>query len=209
MKASELIKKLPEYNYEQLKRVQRDLLSKFRETKNEVYQKILKIVMNEIKTRDEFLVDEDFQEKNTIERTKAKQKKYKERIRYNHKFDLKACYLDENRDYRLENKLGLTSGDLYNKKGIFSIESPEGKVYYSYSDKSVMRQLLDVVNALNVGNAKKASKKLLEDWRKFNGEKEFKVTIIEVGEDIKCSEIRNKLVKETIESGIEVYNKIL
>lgn len=209
MKVNELIKLLPTYNYEQLKRTQRGLLNKFRETKNETYQKVLKIVIKEMKTRDEFLLDEDFQEKNTVERTKIKQSKYEERTRYNHKFDLKVCHLGGNRDYHLGNRLGLTSSDLYNKKGVFSIESPEGKVYYSYSDKSVMRQLLDVVNALNIGNAKKASKKLFEDWKKFNGEKEFKVTVIEVGEDISCSEVRNKLVKEAIESGIEVYNKIL
>lgn len=202
MKANELIEKLPEYNYKQLKNIHGKILGDIRfesESIKNKYIPLLKIIMDEIRERAEFLSDEQFDySSNKLDKEGTLEKEV-------NRTSPKRQYYD----HEINNQTGFTETDLYNMGGLIEIKSPTGKIFLAYSDDQIMNHVHKVVNFLNLKREKHCNKELLRDWTKLGGEKAFEISITYANKDTSINYVKLKqdLVKKYKEEGIELYNK--
>ena len=91
--------------------------------------------------------------------------------------------------------------------GIYKIVSPTGKIFIGSSADRIMPQVLDTINALNLKKERKCNKELLKDWELYEGEKAFKISIINVfNNNPNHILLKRELVKKLKDDKIETYN---
>ena len=191
------LKNLNSLSYKELKRIHLIFLEKIRaefdkNVKNK-YIDICKKIMAEIRTREQYSQDEQFAEKNNLVKESTERKEVKIRDIYDHNIDY--------------SKTGFELNDLYKMGGIYKIVSPTGKIFIGSSADRIMPQVLDTINALNLKKERKCNKELLKDWEFYEGEKAFKISIINVfNNNPNHILLKRELVKKLKDDKIETYN---
>ena len=184
-------------SYKELKRIHLIFLEKIRaefdkNAKNK-YINICKKIMAEIRTREQYSQDEQFAEKNNLVKESTEKKEVKIRDTYDHDIDY--------------SKTGFELNDLYKMGGIYKIVSPTGKIFIGSSADRIMPQVLDTINALNLKKERKCNKELLKDWELYEGEKAFKISIINVfNNNPNHILLKRELVKKLKDDKMETYN---
>ena len=191
------LENLNSLSYKELKRIHLIFLEKIRaEFDNNVKNKyidICKKIMAEIRTREQYSQDEQFAEKNNLVKESAERKEVKIRDTYDHDIDY--------------SKTGFELNDLYKMGGIYKIVSPTGKIFIGSSADRIMPQVLDTINALNLKKERKCNKELLKDWELYDGEKAFKISIINVfNNNPNHILLKRELVKKLKDDNMETYN---
>ena len=191
------LENLNSLSYKELKRIHLIFLEKIRaEFDNNVKNKYIDIskkIMAEIRTREQYSQDEQFAEKNNLVKESTEKKEVKIRDTYDHDIDY--------------SKTGFELNDLYKMGGIYKIVSPTGKIFIGSSADRIMPQVLDTINALNLKKERKCNKELLKDWELYEGEKAFKISIINVfNNNPNHILLKRELVKKLKDDKIETYN---
>ena len=191
------LENLNSLSYKELKRIHLIFLEKIRaEFDNNVKNKyidICKKIMAEIRTREQYYQDEQFAEKNNLVKESTEKKEVKIRDTYDHDIDY--------------SKTGFELNDLYKMGGIYKIVSPTGKIFIGSSADRIMPQVLDTINALNLKKERKCNKELLKDWEFYEGEKAFKISIINVfNNNPNHILLKRELVKKLKDDKMETYN---
>ena len=149
--------------------------------------------MAEIRTREQYSQDEQFAEKNNLVKESTEKKEVKIRDTYDHDIDY--------------SKTGFELNDLYKMGGIYKIVSPTGKIFIGSSADRIMPQVLDTINALNLKKERKCNKELLKDWELYEGEKAFKISIINVfNNNPNHILLKRELVKKLKDDKMVTYN---
>ena len=191
------LENLNSLSYKELKRIHLIFLEKIRaefdkNVKNK-YIDICKKIMAEIRTREQYSQDEQFAEKNNLVKESTEKKEVKIRDAYDHNIDY--------------SKTGFELNDLYKMGGIYKIVSPTGKIFIGSSADRIMPQVLDTINALNLKKERKCNKELLKDWEFYEGEKAFKISIINVfNNNPNHILLKRELVKKLKDDKMETYN---
>ena len=183
------LENLNSLSYKELKRIHLIFLEKIRaEFDNNVKNKYI-----EIRTREQYSQDEQFAEKNNLVKESTEKKEVKIRDTYDHDIDY--------------SKTGFELNDLYKMGGIYKIVSPTGKIFIGSSADRIMPQVLDTINALNLKKERKCNKELLKDWEFYEGEKAFKISIINVfNNNPNHILLKRELVKKLKDDKMETYN---
>ena len=191
------LENLNSLSYKELRRIQLIFLEKIRaefdkNVKNK-YIDICKKIMAEIRAREQYSQDEQFAEKNNLVKESTEKKEVKIRDTYDHDIDY--------------SKTGFELNDLYKMGGIYKIVSPTGKIFIGSSADRIMPQVLDTINALNLKKERKCNKELLKDWELYEGEKAFKISIINVfNNNPNHILLKRELVKKLKDDKMETYN---
>ena len=191
------LENLNSLSYKELKRIHLIFLEKIRaEFDNNVKNKyidICKKIMAEIRTREQYSQDEQFAEKNNLVKESTEKKEVKIRDAYDHNIDY--------------SKTGFELNDLYKMGGIYKIVSPTGKRFRRSSADRIRPQVWDTINALNLKKERKCNKELLKDWELYEGEKAFKISIINVfNNNPNHILLKRELVKKLKDDKMETYN---
>ena len=191
------LENLNSLSYKELKRIHLIFLEKIRaefdkNVKNK-YIDICKKIMAEIRTREQYSQDEQFAEKNNLVKESTEKKEVKIRDTYDHDIDY--------------SKTGFELNALYKMGGIYKIVSPTGKIFIGSSADRIMPQVLDTINALNLKKERKCNKELLKDWELYEGEKAFKISIINVfNNNPNHILLKRELVKKLKDDKMVTYN---
>ena len=191
------LENLNSLSYKELKRIHLIFLEKIRaefdkNVKNK-YIDICKKIMAEIKTKEQYSQDEQIKEKNNLVKESTEKKEVKIRDTYDHDIDY--------------SKTGFELNDLYKMGGIYKIVSPTGKIFIGSSADRMMPQVLDTIHALNLKKERKCNKELLKDWELYEGEKAFKISIINVfNNNPNHILLKRELVKKLKDDKMETYN---
>ena len=191
------LENLNSLSYKELKRIHLIFVEKVRaEFDKNVKNKYIdnyKKIMAEIRTREQYSQDEQFAEKNNLVKESTEKKEVKIRDTYDHDIDY--------------SKTGFELNDLYKMGGIYKIVSPTGKIFIGSSADRIMPQVLDTINALNLKKERKCNKELLKDWELYEGEKAFKISIINVfNNNPNHILLKRELVKKLKDDKMETYN---